>query len=216
MVPGSSLAVVVPSEPATEDRSTTQAHHSGSLEMIAGFSPWIAAFFITGAGLVRAGLVIAAILSAALIAHTFVTGERPKLLDWATLGAMTLFALVSFVVSDVFLEQWLNPMLNAALLVIMLGSVVVGRPFTLAYAREKAPPEVWDSPEFVHVSTVITYVWSGAVAFMTIGAIVASTMMDSDAAAAQAVGLGTTAVALVFAFRFTAHYPERYAARAAA
>ena len=43
---------------------------------------------------------------------------------------------------------------------IGFGSLAIGLPFTLRYAEERAPREVWDSPLFKRINVVITLVWS--------------------------------------------------------
>jgi hypothetical protein len=52
---------------------------------------------------------------------------------------------------------------DTGLLLIVLISMAVGRPFTLQCAREQVAPEFWDRPEFVRTNYVITAV--GALAF---------------------------------------------------
>lgn len=39
------------------------------------------------------------------------------------------------------------------------GSIGVGRPFSLQYARESALPEVWESPAFWRANLLISVVW---------------------------------------------------------
>ena len=50
----------------------------------------------------------------------------------------------------------------------MLGTLALGRPFTLQYAREQVPPDLWDSPAFLHTNYVITAVWALAFAVMVL------------------------------------------------
>jgi hypothetical protein len=69
---------------------------------------------------------------------------------------------------------------------------------------------VWDTPGFLHVNNMITWVWVGAVTFMTLGAFAGAALQDSEPDHADALEWGSTAVGLVVAFRFTAHYPEAY------
>ncbi len=57
---------------------------------------------------------------------------------------------------------------DAGLLLIVLVSMAVGRPFTLQYAREQVPPEFWDRPEFIRTNYVITGAWALAFAVMVV------------------------------------------------
>ena len=49
--------------------------------------------------------------------------------------------------------------LSAAL---ALGSVLVRNPFTLSYARESTPNEYWETPEFLSLNYLISWVWVAA------------------------------------------------------
>lgn len=53
------------------------------------------------------------------------------------------------------------------LAVFAWGGLALGRPFTLAYAREDWPPELWDTAEFVGINRLLTLVWAGV---FTLGA----------------------------------------------
>lgn len=53
---------------------------------------------------------------------------------------------------------------DAGLVLVVLVSMLVRRPFTLQYAREQIPAELWDNPAFVKTNYLITCAW--AVAFI--------------------------------------------------
>jgi uncharacterized membrane protein len=50
-------------------------------------------------------------------------------------------------------------LVNVTLMAIAWGSLLVGTPFTIQYAREQVAPELWHSPAFVRVNQCITAVW---------------------------------------------------------
>jgi hypothetical protein len=56
-------------------------------------------------------------------------------------------------------QSYLAPSILAGL---AFGSLVVGTPFTLAYAREWAPPEMWNNPHFYFVNRILTALWGSA------------------------------------------------------
>lgn len=189
--------------------------------MMVSFLPWIAVWLLTSNNSYREGLAVATLCSVGLIVWTYVEGRRPKLLDWATLVALSAITVVAFVVDLSWLGTWLSVLLNGALLAIMAGSLVVGHPFTLGYAKEQAPPEVWDTPGFRHVNRMITLVWVAAMVAMTAGAAVTA-LVQEGVIATTAQGAkdvetwatwGTTVVGLVVAMKFTAWYPDAYAAK---
>jgi hypothetical protein len=58
---------------------------------------------------------------------------------------------------------------DAAVFMISLGSMLVGRPFTLQYAIESVPAETAAIPGFVRVNYIITGAWTTAAAIMMAG-----------------------------------------------
>ena len=160
-------------------------------------------------------------MSVALIVWTYWEGKKPKLLDWGTLAVMAIFTVVGLVVNEQWLGDWLNTFLNGSLLLVMLAGLVIGRPFTIEYAKEQTPEEFWDLPEFKSVNYTITIVWVLAVAAMTIGAAVDSLystgVIVTSAKNAKNVetwaNWGVTIIALVIAMKFTAWYPDAYMER---
>jgi hypothetical protein len=95
--------------------------------------------------------------------------------------------------------------LDAGLLLIVLASIIVCRPFTLQYARERVARELWDSPEFVRTNYVITAAWAGAFAVM----VAADLVMLYVPTLPRWVGIAATVAALYGAFSFTDWYPKR-------
>ncbi|MGC3944535.1 MAG: hypothetical protein QM762_08455 [Chryseolinea sp.] len=50
--------------------------------------------------------------------------------------------------------------IDSGLLAIVLLSLLLRRPFTLPYARQQAPREVWTLPRFLRMNMVISGVWA--------------------------------------------------------
>jgi hypothetical protein len=199
--------------------SSTTARRGPGSNVFVSFGPWIAVWVLTSNHSFVPGLLIATGLSVALIVWSYASGDHPKLLDWGTLGSFVLLTIVALVGDEAWLGYWLSPLLNVALLAVMVGSLAVGHPFTIDYAKEEAPPEVWDSPEFAHVNRVITLVWIAAVAAMAVGSIVSALLRSGAVATADShtiegyANWGVTVVALVGASKFSAWYPDAYQAR---
>ena len=94
---------------------------------------------------------------------------------------------------------------DAGLLLIILISMAIGKPFTLQYARERVPEERWKSPRFTRINFVITSVW--ALAFACI--VAADLMMIYVPNVPLRVGIVVTLAALYGAYRFTNWYPKQ-------
>ena len=94
---------------------------------------------------------------------------------------------------------------DAGLLLIILISMAIGKPFTLQYARERVPDERWKSPRFARINFVITSVW--ALAFACI--VAADLMMIYVPNVPLRAGIVVTLAALYGAYRFTNWYPKQ-------
>ena len=82
--------------------------------------------------------------------------RAPKLLEIGTLilfGALTLYTLLakpSWSVIGVRL------CVDTGLLLIVLISIAIRRPFTLQYAKEKIAPKFWNTPQFIRTNYIIS------------------------------------------------------------
>lgn len=93
---------------------------------------------------------------------------------------------------------------DLGLLGIVLLSIVLGRPFTIRYARERVPREYWQTPLFLAINQRITWVWAAAFAALVLAH--AATGVSLVPVWADAV---VTIMAFVYALNFTTRYPEK-------
>jgi len=86
----------------------------------------------------------------------------PKL--WEVGLILVNLALLIFEVvtkpSNYWAEHWTGLIVNAALLGLIIITVIIGKPFTYQFAQEKVPEEFWTSPHFMAINYTITYVWA--------------------------------------------------------
>lgn len=92
---------------------------------------------------------------------------------------------------------------DSGLLLIVLVSLVVRRPFTLQYAREEVSPQIWNQLAFIRTNYVISAAWAAAFAVM----VAADVAMLYLTKIPLAFGVGVTVLALFGAIRFTSNYP---------
>ena len=132
--------------------------------------------------------------------------EVGSLIVFAALTAYTLLAAPRWTVATVRLA------VDVGLFGIALVSLLIGRPFTLQYARERVPEPVWGLPVFLVTNRIITGVWTTAFAVL----------VAADAAAEwlPAVPIWIDVAASVAAFAgavwFSSWYPGRVQRRALA
>jgi hypothetical protein len=94
---------------------------------------------------------------------------------------------------------------DSGLLLVVLFSIAVRRPFTLQCAREQVAAELWNSPVFVRTNYVITVVWALVFVIM----VIADLVLLYVPALPPRFGIIATILALVGAIKFTGWYPER-------
>jgi hypothetical protein len=111
-----------------------------------------------------------------------------------------------------WLERWSGELSNVVILAIAAGSMVIRRPFTLQYARESVPRELWNTQGFMHTNYVITFAWVLAFVVQAVCGWIADGPMDEPNNAW--VGWIIPIAAIVLAVRFTEWYPDVVRARA--
>jgi hypothetical protein len=176
------------------------------METLLAFAPFIVYVVIERIAGIMPGLISAAMVAFALLIRDIISPKRTvKLLDIGTtilfggLAAYARFTAVTWSIVAVRLR------VDAGLLLIVLTSIIVRRPFTLQYARERVARDLWDSPEFVRINYVITAAWAGAFAVM----VAADLVMLYVPTLPRWVGIAATVAALYGAFSFTDWYPKR-------
>jgi intracellular septation protein A len=175
------------------------------MNILLSFGPFILFAVLMRFGDVLFALIAAAALSTLLIVRERRRGKSVKILEAGTVvlfGGLAIFtALTRF--DWTILEARLA--VDLGLLAIVLGSIVVRRPFTLQFAREEVPREYWTNPQFVATNYKISAVWAGAFAVL----VLADVVMAFFPAIPLGVGIVVTVLALAGAIWFTRWYPQQ-------
>jgi hypothetical protein len=178
--------------------------------ILLAFAPFIAFALVDRFAGPTEGLIAGALVSAALLVRDqFTSGRAPKILE---VGTMLLFgglALYAVLWKPAWSVIGVRLCVDIGLLLIVLISMVIGRPFTLQYAHEQVAPELWKRPQFIRTNYVISGIWALAFAVMVIAELALLYMPNLP----RRVGIVAIIVALVCAVKFTSWYPERVRAR---
>ena len=151
------------------------------------------------------GLIAGALTSLILLARDWLTAGRSlKILDIGTACLFVGLVLYSFLAKPTWSVIGVRLCVDSGLLLIVLVSMAVGRPFTVQYAREQVKPELWNTPEFRRTNYVITGVWALAFALM----VTAELILLYAPGLPPRAGIIVIVVALVGAVKFTGWYPE--------
>lgn len=181
---------------------------------LSGIAPWILLSVLSTPG--HFEIAVCAALGLALVVLWL--GHRRGI----KIHALELFGVVFFAVLAVIgllasdgvirtLGVWAGEISNIALAVFAVGSLLVRRPFTIAYAKDTTPQEFWDTPVFKRVNYAISGVW--AVAFLTAavsGYVGDALLHDSDN---FWTGWVIPLFAIFAAIAFTEFYPDHAGAQ---
>lgn len=175
------------------------------MKLLLAFAPFLAFALLEHRIGPHGALVVAAAVSAILVIRDrFILHSTPKILE---IGSLILFGALAiatrfpeFVVSVLSVRLWVD----LGLLFIVVGSIIVGRPFTLQYALEKASPEAASRPEFRRTSVQIAIAWG--IAFTVI--VIADLAMMYIPAFTPVVGTVVILSALGISAWYTAWKPH--------
>jgi len=178
---------------------------------VMAFAPWILYGFASGFNHWRiasgGGLILVLAYLAAMIRRDI----SIKLPDWVTLSFFVIASVMMIGLRSTTFTVYSAVVVWACFAGAAWGSVVLGHPFTAAYARENAPPEFWEHPVFNRLNLLMTLVWCGLmtvnIGFAVIGVIVGGNLAKPLLSYALPMAL------LVSGFVFNGRFPARYLAR---
>ncbi len=131
------------------------------MNLLLGFAPFLAFALLSHTVGSLPGLLAAALVSLLLILWEVLRGHTPKLLELGTLllfGGLSIYTLVA---EPAWSIMGVRLVVDSGLLLIVLGSLLIGKPFTIQYARENVPQDLWSTPAFLATNRIITGVWAG-------------------------------------------------------
>jgi hypothetical protein len=141
--------------------------------------------------------------SALLSAWMYRSGKSIKILEVGSLLLFGALVLYTWIAAPRWTVATVRLAVDAGLLAIVLISLVIGKPFTLQYAREQVAREFWNSPQFLAANRLITAAWAAAFAIL----------VAADAAAEYLtsipvwVDVAASVAAFLAAVGFTTWYP---------
>lgn len=177
---------------------------------VVGMLPWIVFSVLVGPGRFEFSVGIALAIAVMLVVLDRLRrpGTSLKILEVADVAFFAALAIVGAVASDGtlrWLETYSGELSNFALVAIAFGSMAVRVPFTVQYARERVPRELWNTRGFMHTNYVITAVWGLAFLVAAVAGLYGDLVLrDSDNIWTNwLIQIG----AIIVALRFTEWYP---------
>ena len=175
------------------------------MSILLGFAPWIVFWILVGNNTFQHA-AWAALITSIIVNAKSMKQKSLKVLDIGSLLFFLLLAMTTLVAEPAWLETWTHFSGNVALFVISLISLVIGKPFTLQYAREQTPEEYWSTPLFYAINRNITLVWTAAFALQTVSSVLTVIWPHHETWFSWIIPLA----AFVAATKFTGWYPRRF------
>jgi hypothetical protein len=146
--------------------------------ILSGFAPWIVYWVLVG----NVPFTIAVLAALAIAVLTFVIGRlkgvRGRTLEIGAIATFVVLAVLTLTLSQNFMERWLQPLSSAGIFLVALSSVLIGKPFVREFAEVDQPPEVVKSELFGQITTLVTWIWVGAFAGMTVSSLIPPIVQD--------------------------------------
>jgi hypothetical protein len=133
-----------------------------------GFAPWIVYWVLVGNVPFTTAVLVALGIAVLSFVIGRVRGAAGRTLEIGAVGTFLVLAVLTFTLSQSFMEQWMQPLSNAGIFLVALGSALAGRPFVREFAEVGQPKEVIESEVFRRITALLTWIWIGAFAGMTI------------------------------------------------
>lgn len=170
--------------------------------ILLGFSPFIVFALLTNLS-VDLALWLALAVAFAVAIRDFAHTRLLRMLDVGSTLIFAILALYTGFIQPSLSVQAVRLIIDGGLLTLAVTSIVSGNPFTLDYAREQVPQEIWQAPAFLRTNYVVAWVWALAFAAMT----AADAVATFDKRFPQALDVAAGLAALTLAVIFTARYP---------
>ncbi len=127
-------------------------------DLLVGAAPWLLYGMGKWGDMPMEGAFFAALLILTLRLKKF---SETKLYE---ISIFLYFALVSinrFFAISPWIQRHEAALAPGLLTCFVLGSCILGKPYTLQYAREMVPSSWWKNFHFIRVNQILTWVWGG-------------------------------------------------------
>jgi uncharacterized membrane protein len=135
--------------------------------ILVGFAPWIVYWVLIGNVPCLVAALIALVTASAAAAAARLQKVPGQLLESGALATFLALTALSLW-STHFAQRWALPLSDAAVLLVAVAGLAIGKPFVREFARVGQPPTVISSESFGRITAQLTRVWTAAFAGMTI------------------------------------------------
>jgi len=136
--------------------------------ILLGFAPWIVYWVLVGNVPFHTAVLVALAIAVLAFVIGRVRGTPGRSLEIGAIATFLVLTVLTFTLSQSFMEQWIQPLSNAGIFLAALTGVLIGRPFVREFAEVDQPKEVVESDVFKRITAVLTWIWVAAFAGMTV------------------------------------------------
>lgn len=127
------------------------------IRLLLAFTPWLAFLFIAHGSLFRLKLGLAVAL--ALSVWMGLAKLHRGVILWAGLFFFAFASCAVFLFDNTWVIRHMGILASGTLAAATWFSIIIGKPFTLDYARDHSDPSLWNEPLFLKTNYIITSVW---------------------------------------------------------
>lgn len=138
------------------------------MSILLGFAPWIVYWVLVGNVPFHTAVLVAFAIAVLSFVIGRVRGAPGRTLEIGAIATFLVLTVLTFTLSQSFMEQWMQPLSNAGIFLVALTGVLVGKPFVREFAEVDQPKEVVESDMFKRITGVLTWIWVAAFAGMTV------------------------------------------------
>jgi hypothetical protein len=178
-----------------------------------GFAPFIGFAVVEKLLGVMPGLAVGALVSIALLVADRLKGQREvNILEAGSAVMFTVLAGLAFSQGGDAWSLWrVRLWVDAGLLLIVVASIMAGRPFTLHHARRRVSAEVARSPRFLRTNNILSGAWALAFAVLVVADLLMVLRPETPVRLAVVLTLAALAGAAWFTKTYTARVRGRQA-----
>jgi hypothetical protein len=136
--------------------------------ILLGFAPWIVYWVLVGNVPFTTAVLVALAIAVLSFVIGRVRGAPGRTLEIGAIATFLVLTVLTFTLSQSFMERWIQPLSNAGIFLVALSGVLIGRPFVREFAEAGQPPDVIESELFGRITTLLTWIWVAAFAGMTV------------------------------------------------
>lgn len=171
--------------------------------ILISFTPWMVFFaFFYSQHLLLAGV-------APLIIYAIFKISKKlsfKLLDYASCAFFIILLLSFAFISLKIMTVYMTFISNGFLAIVILVTILIKAPFSSSYAKEMVPKEKWNSPHFIKINIIISYIWFFYFALCAILGI----FSHQSAVETQIVEITALIIAIYLTRKFPSWYRQKF------